>query len=131
MEIYLYKARKIGTKKIIKSEGQFKSVDHANEYLIGNHMVPLMVTKKTRLTTDLKELGLFQPKIKTQDIVFFCRQLGVMLGVGISIKEALHILTTQVPNLSLRKKVKIIDQAVQKGNSLSSVDRKSVCRERV
>lgn len=119
MEIYLYKARKIGTKKIVKSEGQFKSVEHAHEYLIGNHMVPLMVTKKTRLTTDLKELSLFQPKIKTQDIVFFCRQLGVMLGAGISIREALHILTTQVPNVSLRKKVKAIDQDVQKGNSLS------------
>ena len=119
MEIYLYKARKIGTKEIIKSEGKFESESHANKYLINNKMVPLSVTKKTAMTTDLKDLPFFQPKIKTQDIVFFCKQFGVMIEAGISIGGALQILGEQAPNPTLQKKVRQIDKDVQKGSNLS------------
>ncbi|HHX61424.1 MAG TPA: type II secretion system F family protein, partial [Epulopiscium sp.] len=120
MEIYLYKARKIGSNKIIKSEGQFESVAHVNKHLIDNQLVPLSVSKKTALTSDLNDLPLFRAKIKVQDIVFFCKQFGVMLGAGISIGGALSILGEQAPNPTLRKKIKEIDQDVQKGSNLST-----------
>jgi len=119
MEVYLYKARKIGTNKVIKSEGQFESVAHVNKHLIDNQLVPLSVTKKTALTSDLNDLALFRPRVKTQDIVFFCKQFGVMLGAGISIGGALNILGEQAPNPTLRKKIREIDQDVQKGSNLS------------
>jgi len=119
MEIYLYKARKIGTNTIVKSEGQFESVAHVNKHLIDNQLVPLSVTKKTALTADLSELPLFRPRVKVQDIVFFCKQFGVMLGAGISIGGALAILGEQAPNPTLRKKIKEIDKDVQKGSNLS------------
>jgi len=119
VDIYLYKARKIGTNKIIKSEAQFESVAHANRYLINNHMVPLSVARKTVFTSDLKDCILFRPKIKVQDFVFFCKQFSVMLGAGISIGAALAILGDQSPNPTLKKKIKEIDQDVQKGSNLS------------
>lgn len=119
MEVYLYKARRIGTNQVIKSEGQFESVDHANKYLIRNQMVPISVTKKTTLSTDIKDLKLFQPQITTNDIVFFCKQFGVMLEAGISIGGALHILGQQIQNPTLRKKIIEVDKDVQKGSNLS------------
>lgn len=119
MEVYLYKARKIGTNKIIKSEGQFESINHANQYLIRNQMVPLSVTKKTTLNTDLKDIPFFQPRITTKDIVFFCKQFGVMLEAGISIGGALHILGEQTQNYTLKKKIIEIDKDVQQGSNLS------------
>lgn len=119
MEVYLYKARKIGTNKIIKSEGQFESINHANQYLIRNQMVPLSVTKKTTLNTDLKDIPFSQPRITTKDIVFFCKQFGVMLEAGISIGGALHILGEQTQNYTLKKKIIEIDKDVQQGSNLS------------
>ena len=82
-------------------------------------MVPLSVVKKTVMKTDLKELAFFQVKVRTQDLVFFCRQFSVMLGAGIDIGGALGILADQVPNPTLQKKTQEIYQEIQKGSSLS------------
>lgn len=119
MELYLYKARQVGTNKIVKSEGRFESKSHATKYLIDNKMVPIKVDKKTALTSDVADFALFRPKIKTKDIVFFCKQFGVMLGAGISIGGALNILGQQAENRTLQKIVQDIDKDVQKGSNLS------------
>lgn len=119
MELYLYKARKIGTNKIVNSQGEFESENHVNKYLIENKMVPLEVSRKTAMTTDLKELSVFQQKIKTKDLVFFCKQFGLMLRAGISIGGVLNILGQQSENISLKKIVQEINKEVQKGSNLS------------
>jgi len=119
MELYLYKAREIGSNKIVKSEGRFESEDHAKRHLIDNKLVPISVKKKTAMTTDLSEFALFRPRIKTKDIVFFCKQFGVMLEAGISIGGALNILGQQSENLTLQKVVREIDKDVQQGSNLS------------
>ncbi|HHX62089.1 MAG TPA: type II secretion system F family protein [Epulopiscium sp.] len=82
-------------------------------------MVPLSVAKKTAMTTDLKDIPLFQPKIKTQDIAFLCKQFAVMIEAGISIGGALQILGEQAQNRTLQKKIQQINKDVQKGSNLS------------
>ncbi len=119
MEIYIYKARRIGTKEIVRSEGKFESEQDANRYIISNKMVPLSVVKKTPMTSDLKDLSVFQPTIKIQDIAFFCAQFSIMLEAGIDIGSGLQILGEQASNTSLQKKIRQIHQDVQKGKNLS------------
>lgn len=119
MDTYLYKARKIGSKETVKSEGKFSSEKDVNTYLINNKMVPLKVQKKTAMTTDIKEIEFFQPKIKLEDISFFCKQFAVMIEAGISIGGALNILGEQATNPTLQKRIRAIDQDVQKGSNLS------------
>lgn len=119
METYTYRARPIGSKKVVTSEGRFESESHVNKYLIDNKMVPLKVAKKTALTSDVSDMALFKRRVKTRDIVFFCKQFGVMLGAGISIGGALNILGQQSENPTLQKVVQEIDKDVQKGSNLS------------
>ncbi len=104
---------------MIKAEGEFQSLNHVYQYLISREMVPIAVKKKTFVRTKMGELWPFQPKIKTQDMMFLCKQLGVMLGAGISIATALELLAGQTLNLSLRKKIYLLLQEVQKGSLVS------------
>lgn len=71
------------------------------------------------MTSDLKDLSLFQPTIKTQDIAFFCAQLAIMIEAGIDIGSGLQIIGEQSSNTTLQKKIGQIHEDVQKGKNLS------------
>lgn len=119
MEFYKYKAREVGTGRIVNSEGQFESENHAKRYLIDNKLIPLSVAKKTAMTRDLKELTLFRKQVTLNDLVFFCKQFGVMLGAGISIGGALDILGKQSENPSMQAITRELGKDVQQGSNLS------------
>ena len=62
----------------------------------------------------------FGPKIKRKEITAFTREMGTLLGAGISIPQALDGLSDEEENLALKEMVQKLSDSVRKGSSLST-----------
>lgn len=69
-------------------------------------------------------LSLTKPKMKTKELVVFCRQFSAMLNAGITVIKGLDILYQQTENRTMKAKLLDVYEAVQKGESLSMALRK-------
>jgi len=116
--VYAYKAKDING-AVVKGEVEFESKEEMINHLLSRNLFPLDVKAKNTWNTDLNQLPLFKPKVKTQDIAIFCRQFAVMLESGISIGGTLDILRKQTSNPSFREIIQNVHEEVQKGRSLS------------
>lgn len=58
-------------------------------------------------------------RISRKEIGFFCKELGILLGAGISLDVALESISEQITNISLRKVVEQVRADIIGGNSLS------------
>ncbi|MBK3333048.1 type II secretion system F family protein [Persephonella atlantica] len=65
------------------------------------------------------DIDILKPKVKEKDLALFTRQLGAMISAGVGIAEALEILAEQMPNKTLAKALKEVQQDVVSGMSLS------------
>lgn len=63
-------------------------------------------------------------KLKSKEIVIFCRQLSAMLSAGITIVRALNILYQKAENKKYKECLLMLYEAVQKGQLLSAAMRK-------
>lgn len=63
--------------------------------------------------------GLFQPKVKTAELVTFCRQLALLLESGVGIIQALELLEAQTTDKALKKVLLQVVHDLRGGNSLS------------
>jgi type IV pilus assembly protein PilC len=63
--------------------------------------------------------GLFQPKVKTAELVTFSRQLALLLESGVGIIQALELLQTQATDSALKKVLMSIIHDLRGGKSLS------------
>ncbi len=61
----------------------------------------------------------FLERVKDQDLVMFCRQLGIMLGSQIGIVESLRILNKQIEKKTLRKKIEDVADRIEEGETFS------------
>lgn len=115
MPNYKYKAMNEQGEKI---EGVYyaDSEDAVIEMIKTNNYYPLKIESLEKpLSFDFEDLK----KVKLNDIAVFCRQFYTMLDAGSSIDNALHILSTQVPNKKLRKSLKDVEDSVRKGSTLA------------
>ncbi len=62
-------------------------------------------------------------KVTGKDISIFCRQFYTMLDAGSSINSSIHILAEQHPNQKLREALAIVEEEIQKGETLSDAMR--------
>ena len=86
----------------------------------------LTVIKVTEATVLNKEIKIeFHKKVKARDIGVFCRQMSSILDAGISITEALDILTEQTEKKQLREAVETTRDNVAKGELLSDAMRQA------
>ena len=65
------------------------------------------------------ELKLFTHKVKEKDLAIFTRQLKAMISAGIGIADALEVISKQIPNSTLAKTLKLLQEDVKTGMSLS------------
>ncbi len=63
--------------------------------------------------------GLGQPRVSTQQLVIFSRQLATMVASGIPIVGALEVLTEQIEDRVFRRILRAVSNQVQSGSSLS------------
>lgn len=80
----------------------------------------LTVIKLEEATALNKELELnFGPKVKTRDLSVFCRQFISMLNAGVTIIDALDMLSVATENKTMAKTIVNVRANIQKGETLS------------
>lgn len=109
---------------IIDKNGKEKkgSMDAANEEKVKASLraegyIPLSVTPQNIMNKDIN-LTLGNP-VKPRDLSVFCRQLVSILSAGVSIINALDMLSQQTENQVLSKAIKEVQIAVEKGEALA------------
>ena len=123
MPIFKYRAR---TKDGTLITGNYDTVDASNvvKYLrnVGHSVVS--VEAKSELTDFIGILLQKVKGIKHQEVIFFTRQLGVLLGAGIPLDTALDSLTEQVKNPQFREIIKEVLADIESGLDFSDALKK-------
>lgn len=115
MPTYVYKAKNLHNEEMA---GEF----------IGSNLDELkgMLHEKGFFLVDHDESGTkvsfsgFGGKVKPKELAIFCRQFAVILQAGITIVEAVSILSEQVQNKKLKQVLKDMFEELQKGKILST-----------
>lgn len=115
MKQFKYRAMDSNGKKV---EANFEANSEAEvmEMLSRNGYYPLML--KEVIKSSNVEFS-FGQKVTTKDISIFCRQFYTMLDAGVTINNALNILSNQITNVKLRDAIRDVEEQVEKGESLS------------
>lgn len=116
MESYAYIAiDKAGKEK--KGNVQSESEEKVVLSLKSEGLIPIEVKKQGALTKDLNiEIG---GKPTARDYSVFCRQFVSMTKAGVTIIDALAMLTEQTENKRLQKAIRAVQTEVEKGESLT------------
>ena len=67
-----------------------------------------------------RRLKIFQPRVKSQDLIVFTRQFATLINAGVPIVQALGILIDQTPNPTLKDVVSEVRKDVEAGVALSA-----------
>ncbi|NPA51599.1 MAG: type II secretion system F family protein [Aquificae bacterium] len=106
--------------KINEGVVEASSISEAEEKLtlqgLRNIKIKAITKEKAK---GIRNLSLFQPKVKEKDLAIFTRQLGALISAGVGISEALEILAEQLPNKTLSSALKVVKEDVSSGQSLS------------
>lgn len=104
-----------GQKKKGKLEAQDK--EKASALLKADGLIPVKVNKSGVLT---KELDFsFNKKVKVKELAVFCRQIGSILGAGVTIVESLDMLAEQMENKTFATAIYDTKAEVEKGDTLA------------
>ena len=124
MPSFAYEA--INSKGItVKGNLEADNIDKAQALLKGQELIPVTVRETNSLTKDLNfEIG---GKPKPRDFSIMCRQFVSMTQAGVSLIDALNMLSDQTENKRLQKAIREIQADVEKGESLTvSMQKQSI-----
>ncbi len=103
--------------KTIKGSIDADTIDKAKSELKQQGYTLLSIKEQSLLTRDLNiEIGGYP---KPRDLSVFCRQFVSMTRAGVSILEALKMLSEQTENKQLKKAVEGVRVSVEKGETLA------------
>ncbi len=118
MALYVYKAL---TKTGKQVSGQFDAPSSiaVRVELASKKMYPISIELYKDSSTFQHFFGtLFQPKVAFKDLIFFTKQLGVMLRSGVPLLEALELLSEQFKG-KLHSILVAIKDGIKEGSSLA------------
>ena len=115
MRTFDYQARDNKTNKIIKSTVKAENELTAGKLLLEQNLVPLSIKEVNEDGSLSKILN----KIRLKDKVVFSRQLSTLIGAGLPLTQALHMVQEQTENKLLKNVVSDITTSVEGGKSLS------------
>lgn len=115
MANYKYRAMNDSGNKI---EGNYEANSETEviAMITANGYYPLMVEEVVQSSNI--EFAFLQ-KVNTKDIAIFCRQFYTMVNAGVTINNALSILSNQITNVKLRSAIREVEEDVKKGKTLS------------
>lgn len=121
MASFSYKAidQKSGKEK--KGSIEARSKEKVVMTLKGEGLIPLEVKEESVWSKDIEFS--FASKVKTRDLSVFCRQFVSIVSAGVSIINALDMLSEQTENKQLRKAIKETKSSIEKGETLSDAMR--------
>lgn len=116
MATYEYMAvDKSGKQK--KGTMEAQTEERVKDFLKAEGLIPISVREQSILS---KEISIGSKKVKARDLSVFCRQFHSILGAGVTILNALQMLSEQTENKVLREATKQVQIDVEKGESLTS-----------
>jgi len=80
---------------------------------------PVLVEEQKIESVDLKNIKIFEGKVKAKDLVIFCKQFYTMLNAGLYLTKCLEVLIAQTENRKLKVAVIDLHKKTQKGEALS------------
>lgn len=103
--------------KEIKGSMESDSREKVEQKLRSQGCIPLEIKEQNALQKDIK-IGVGK-QVKTRDLSVFCRQFVSMLRAGVSIVEALDMLSIQTENKTLSQAIREVRTEIGKGSTLS------------
>ena len=118
METFSYKAVDASGKDV-KGAIEAESKDEAARKIKEQGFTPISIGKQGALDKDVN-LSFFGPKkIPARDMSVFCRQFASILKAGVSVINALEMLSEQTENKRLKEAIERTQSSVEKGENLS------------
>ncbi len=116
MAVYNYEViQKTGKKK--KGSVEAENIDRVYDALRMEGNIIVSVKEQSVLNKDITLPGF--DKIKPKDLAIFCRQFRSILTAGITVVEALDLLYQETEKANLKKAIKNVQSAVEKGETLA------------
>lgn len=97
----------------------------ARETAISEHDLKMKLTKKSLIIISIKEIkksggiSFLRPKVKTADLVLFCKQLATMVKGGVPLLRAINSIADELKNPILKSTLSEISYHVKSGESFS------------
>lgn len=118
MPVFEYKAlnkKNMEVTDVIEAENE----SAAMELLRNMGYTPISISKRKGAASSSFLGEMFEPKVKTQTLVQFTRQLRTMMSAGIGLMEALDVIETQAEDKFFKKIINGIKKEVSGGSQLS------------
>lgn len=119
MATYEYMAVDKGGKQK-KGTMDAQTPERVKEFLKNEGLIPISVKEQSFLN---KDISIGAKKVKARDMSIFCKQFASIMQAGVTIINALQMLSEQTENKTLREAVKSVQIDVEKGESLASAMR--------
>jgi len=119
MEIFSYKGIDASGKEK-KGTVDADSREEAAKKIVEMGLTPISIGKQTALDKDIEIPFLGKKKIPARDLSVFCRQFASILKAGVSVINALEMLTDQTENKRLQAAIRNTQSNVEKGEDLST-----------
>lgn len=100
-----------------KGTMEAQNEDRVKEFIKNEGLIPISVKEQNFLN---KDISFGNKKVKARDLSVFCRQFNSILAAGVTILNALQMLSEQTENKALREVTKEVQIDVEKGESLTS-----------
>lgn len=99
-----------------KGSMEAQTEDRVKDFLKSEGLIPITIKEQSILSKDINIGG---KKVKARDLSVFCRQFNSILNAGVTILNALNMLSEQTENKVLREAIKQVQIDVEKGESLT------------
>ena len=119
MATYEYMAVDKGGKQK-KGTMDAQTPERVKEFLKNEGLIPISVKEQSFLN---KDISIGTKKVKARDMSVFCKQFASIMQAGVTIINALQMLSEQTENKTLREAIKSVQIDVEKGESLASAMR--------
>lgn len=119
MATYEYMAVDKGGKQK-KGTMEAQTPERVKEFLKNEGLIPVSVKEQGFLN---KDISFGAKKVKPRDLSVFCKQFASIMQAGVTILNALQMLSEQTENKTLREAVKGVQIDVEKGESLAGAMR--------
>jgi type IV pilus assembly protein PilC len=121
MPVFVWEGRVKGD-QVRKGEMEAATEQEVRSNLARQGINPTKIKKKPK--NIFENVSFFQPKVKQEDIIIFCRQFSTMIDAGLPIIQCLDILQAQQENITFKKMLKVIKESVETGQTLAEALKK-------
>lgn len=101
-----------------KGSMEAKSEDQVRSALKGDNLVIMSIKEQDLLHKDIQIS--FGSAVKPREMCVFCRQMCSILSSGVTIIEALRMLSEQTENKVFKKAIRDVQKEVERGETLAS-----------